>query len=287
MAIFLGLVTALCFGSGDFFGGLSTKKTSVLNVVAISHFVGLIGVVLVAPLLTDAFTWRDFGIGAVAGILGGLGVVGLYRGLATGPMAVVAPLTAIASAAVPALWGTLSGESLSALAWFGILIALIAIGLSSLPNNASAAQGLGSVTANTIVESLAAGVGFGAMFILFDLTADDVAPWPVVGARVTTSAALLTLLAFRGVRSKDRSSLAGIRPALGLIVLTGIFDTGSNVIFLLATTIGDLSVVAVLSSLYPVSTVILASVVLKERMSRLQLSGLLLALVATALIAIG
>ncbi len=278
MAIFLGLVTAICFGSGDFFGALSTKKTSVLNVVAFSHFVGLITVVVIAPFIADAFTWTAIGLGAVAGIMGGFGVIGLYRGLATGPMAVVAPLTAIASAAVPAIWGSLSGDSLSGLAWLGILIALVAIGLSSLPNNVSAA----GVTINTIVESLAAGVGFGAMFILFDLTADDVAPWPVVGARFATSTALLFfVLAVRRVDLND------VRPAMGLIVLTGLFDTGSNVIFLIATTVGDLSVVAVLSSLYPVSTVILARFVLDERMSRLQLTGLALALIATGLIALG
>lgn len=278
MAIFLGLITAFCFGSGDFFGGLSTKKTSVLNVVAFSHFVGLFTVVILAPFLADSFSWSDVGLGAIAGILGGLGVIGLYRGLATGPMAVVAPLTAVASAAFPAIWGTLSGESLSGLAWIGILIALVAIALSSMPSNVSAA----GVTINTIVESLAAGVGFGAMFILFDLTSADSAPWPVVGARATTSAALLLFVLL--IRKVD---LDEVRPAAGLIIITGLFDTGSNVIFLFATALGDLSVVAVLSSLYPISTVILARFVLDERMSKLQLTGLALALFATVLIALG
>lgn len=305
MAIILGLITAICFGSGDFFGGLSTKKTSVLNVVAFSHLVGLISVVIIAPFIADAFAWSDVGIGALAGILGGLGVVGLYRGLATGPMAVVAPLTAIASAAFPAIWGTLSGESLTGLAWLGIFIALIAIGLSSLPgrpaSGSGASRSVGTVTVRTIAESLAAGVGFGAMFILFDLTTDDVAPWPVVGARATTSTALLLFLFARAISSRNRDAgsdagtdgggVAGvftsIRPALWLTVATGLFDTGSNVIFLIATTLGDLTVVAVLSSLYPVSTVILARMVLNERMSTSQLTGLALALVATVMIALG
>lgn len=278
MAIFLGLITAICFGSGDFFGGLSTKKTSVLNVVAFSHTVGFALTIVLAPFLADAFAWSDVGIGAVAGILGALGVVALYRGLATGPMAVVAPLTAVTSAAVPAIWGALNGESLSGLAWVGILIALVAIALSSLPSNASAA----GVTINTIVESLLAGVGFGSMFILFDLTADTSAPWPVVGARAATSGGLLLFVL--AVRKVD---LAQVRPAAGLIALTGLFDTASNIIFLFATTLGDLSVVAVLSSLYPISTVILARFVLDERMSNVQLTGLALALIATVFIALG
>lgn len=278
VAILLGLITAAFFGAGDFFGGLSTKKTSVLNVVALSHSVGLAGVVVVAPIIADAFAWRDVGIGAIAGLCGGLGVALLYRGLSIGPMAVVAPLTAIASAAVPAIWGVLTGESLSPLAWLGIFVALIAIGLSSVPNNRST-QG---VTPRTIVESLAAGVGFGSMFILFDLTTDAVAPWPVVGARVATTTLLLTFILIA-----RRSQLSTARPAVGPIVITGLFDTGSNVIFLIATTLGDLSVVAVLSSLYPVTTVILARTILDERMSRMQFGGLALALVATMLIALG
>lgn len=278
MAVFLGLITAICFGSGDFFGGLSAKKTSVLNVVGLSHAVGLAGVLALAPLIADEFAWADVGIGAIAGILGGVGVILLYRGLATGPMAVVAPLTAIASAAVPALWGVATGESLSGLAWVGIVAALVAIGLTSIPNEAST----DGVTVRTVVESLAAGVGFGSMFILFDLTADAVAPWPVVGARATTTTALLGFIVFA-----RKSGLATVRPALGTIVLTGLFDTGSNVIFLIATTLGDLAVVAVLSSLYPVSTVVLARFVLEERMSRLQFAGLVVALGATTLIALG
>ncbi len=278
MAVFLGLITAVCFGSGDFFGGLSAKKTSVLYVVGFSHLVGLIGVVVLAPFLADAFTWRDFGIGAISGSLGGLGVILLYRGLAKGPMAVVAPLTAIMSAAVPALWGVATGDSLSGLAWAGIVVALIAIALASMPAESDGAQ----VTPRAIGEALLAGVGFGGMFVLLDATADATAPWPVVGARVLTTTLLLAV-----IFGAKRSGLPTVRPALGLIVLAGLFDTGSNVLFLFAANIGDLSIVAVLSSLYPVSTVVLARLWLNERMSQLQLGGLSLAVLATVLIAAG
>ncbi len=276
--MFLGLVTALCFGSGDFFGGLSAKKTSVLYVVGFSHLVGLVSVLALAPVLADAFTWSDFGIGAISGAFGGVGVALLYRGLARGPMAVVAPLTAITSASMPAIWGVTSGESLSGLAWAGIAVALVAIGMASIPNESDGTP----VTARVVVESLLAGVGFGTMFILLDATTDATAPWPIVGARTLTTALLMVV-----IFTVKREDLPTVRPAAWLIVVTGLFDSGSNVIFLFATNIGDLSIVSVLSSLYPASTVVLARFWLGERMSRIQVGGLALALVAAGLIAAG
>jgi drug/metabolite transporter (DMT)-like permease len=278
VAIFFGLLTALFFGSGDFFGGISAKRTSLLYVVAFSHLVGLLGALALAPFLADAFTWSDFAIGAVAGALGGVGVALLYRGLARGPMAVVAPLTAITSAAVPAIWGVAGGETLSAIAWVGVAVALMAIGLSSIPNTS---DGTG-VTKAVIGQSLLSGACFGSMFILLDATLDATAPWPIVGARTLTTAVLLTI-----IFTVKREGLPSIKPAIGTIALAGLFDTGSNVLFLFATTVGDLSIVAVLSSLYPAATVLLARIWLNERMSRLQLVGLVMALTATALIAAG
>lgn len=274
-----GLLTALFFGSGDFCGGISAKKTSVLNVVAFSHLVGLLGVIVLAPFLADAFTWADFGLGVIGGGLGGIGVALLYRGLARGPMAVVAPLTAITSAAVPAVWGLVAnGETLSAIAWIGVAVAVVAIGLSSMPNE----QDDTAVTPRIIAESLLAGACFGAMFIVFDATTDATAPWPVVGARVLTSGILLSYIVTRA-----REGLFTVRPAIGTIVLTGLFDTGSNMLFLFATNMGDLSIVAVLSSLYPAITVLLARFVLDEQMSRTQLAGLGAAIAASVLIALG
>lgn len=278
MAIFLGLVTAALFGSADFFGGLSAKKTSVLNVVAFAHLIGLIGAAAIAPFIADQFGWGDFLIGVASGAFGGIGVALLYRGLAIGPMAVVAPLTAITSASVPAIWGVLGGERLAVLGWAGVAIALCAIGLISMPNEADDAP----VTASIIGQSLLAGACFGVMFILFDAVGEATAPWPIVGARMMTSAVLLGF-----IFTARRDGLATVRPALVPIALTGLFDTGSNMIFLFATNLGDLSVVAVLSSLYPAATVVLARLWLDERMSRTQLAGLAMALVATACIALG
>ncbi|MCP5028716.1 MAG: DMT family transporter [Actinomycetia bacterium] len=278
MAVFLSLVTAVLFGTGDFLGGLAAKRTSVLQVVVGSHFVGLVGVFVASLVLADRFIVGDFLLGMAGGALGGMGVGLLYRGLARGPMGVVAPLTAMTSAAVPAAWGVGFGEQLSSLAWVGVVLALLAIGLASSTSSAPASP----VTAQVLVEALLSGVGFGGFFVLIDATDAASSPWPIVGARLLTSVGIVLFLV--ASRRPVTASLAG---AGSLIALTGVFDTGSNVLFLYATNQGLLSVVAVLSSLYPISTVVLARLVLDERMTRLQLWGFVIAMGATVLIAAG
>lgn len=278
MAVLLALVTAALYGVGDFCGGLSAKRAEVVQVVAGSHLVGLVGVAAAAPFLADAFTARDALLGAVGGVFGGIGVALLYRRLAQGPMAVVAPLTAMTSAAVPAIWGVATGDVLSGWAWIGVVLALVAIGLVSSVRDGSAAP----VTASVILESLASGVGFGTFFIFLDATTSATAPWPVVTARLVTATVLITFLVAR------RREVVPPEPrALGLIALVGLFDTGSNITFLYATQEGALTIVGVISSLYPVGTVLLARLVLAERMTRPQRWGFVVAMAATILIASG
>ena len=278
MAIVLSLLTAAIFGTGDFCGGLSAKRATIVQVVAGSHAVGLVGVTIVAFLFADEFSARAFLLGADGGLFGGIGVGFLYRRLAVGPMAVVAPITAIMSASVPALWGALTGDALSLLAWLGVAIALVAIGLVSSSNDGAVAN----VSAKVIGESLLAGVGFGMFFVFLDATDAVNAPWPVVGARLLTATSLAAfMLATR------RNVLPRAHSARWLIALTGVLDTASNVMFLYATNLGSLTIVAVLSSLYPVATVLLARFVLSERMTRAQVTGFGAAILATGLIAAG
>ncbi|MEM7286977.1 MAG: DMT family transporter [Actinomycetota bacterium] len=278
MAVLLSLITAAAYGAGDFCGGLATKTMRVVQVVAVSHVVGLIGVLVASPLLADAFTGRDFALGTAGGLFGGIGVALLYRRLSLGPMSVVAPLTAVTSAAVPAVWGVIDGDSLSAMSWVGIALALMAIALVSAVSDGRSAP----VTPVVIVESLASGVGFGSFFIFLDATEGATAPWPVVGARLATSVLLVAYLLSR----RQQILPAGTSSRL-LLVAVGVLDTGSNITFLYATEEGALTVVAVLSSLYPIGTVLLARLVLDERMTRPQLVGFVAAMVATGFIAAG
>ncbi|MCH7789829.1 MAG: DMT family transporter, partial [Acidobacteria bacterium] len=179
---------------------------------------------------------------------------------------------------VPAVWGVLNGDDLSRWAWLGIGVALVAIGMVSVSNDGSKM----SVTTRVIVEALIAGAGFGVFFIFMDATEGATAPWPVVGARLTTTVAVLGYLLIA-----RQPIIANTRQAVWLIVATGVFDTTSNILFLYAVDVGQLSVVSVLASLYPVATVILARAFLHERMNRIQLGGCVGALIGTVLIAIG
>ena len=278
MAITLALLTAALFGTGDFLGGLAGKRMSVLRVLAISHTIGLVLITISAVVIADEFLLRDLAWGALAGIAGFIGLALLYRGLARGPMGVVAPLTAITSAAVPAGWGLLiDDESLAGTAWIGVVVALLAIGLASAsPIEQS------SVSVAAILEALLAGVGFGLMFVGLDQTVEASAPWPVVGGRLMTVSAMAVFFFI----VKRESPLPLVRSDIRLPAVAGFVDTFSNALFLYATLEGDLAIVAVLSSLYPIATVILARVVLGERLTRLQQSGFVAAMVATTLIAI-
>ena len=277
MAITLALLTAALFGTGDFLGGLAGKRMSVLRVLAISHTIGLVLITIGAVVIADEFLLGDLAWGALAGIAGFTGLALLYRGLARGPMGVVAPLTAITSAAVPAGWGLLiDDESLAGTAWIGVVVALLAIGLASAsPIEQS------TVSLAAILEALLAGVGFGLMFVGLDQTVEASAPLPVVGGRLMTVSAMAIFFIV-----KRESPLPPVRADIRLPAIAGLVDTFSNALFLYATLEGDLAIVAVLSSLYPISTVLLARLVLGERLTRLQQSGFVAAMVATTLIAI-
>ena len=290
MVIAVSLLTAILFGSGDFLGGLAAKRMTVAQVVVGSHIVGLAGVTFASLLLAESFDLGDLALGAIGGLFGGLGVALLYRRLAVGPMHVVAPLTAITSAVVPTAWGMFIGERLSSLAWGGVVLGMAAIGLISAvktePDDEAAGNGAAvaepAITIRVVVESLLAGLGFGMFFIFLDATDAASAPWPVVGARIATSSLLLI-----GLAALRRPILPGESVGIALIVATGLFDAAANVGFLYATIRGELAIVSVLTSLYPLATVVLARLVLGERMSRLQSVGVAGALLATTFIALG
>ena len=275
MVTFLALIAAVLAGTGDFFGGKATKKTNVVSVLAISHFLGLIIILVIAPLMAEEFKTDDFFLGALASSFGLCGLTLLYRGLAKGPMAIVAPITAVACATLPVIWGLLSGEKLSTQQIVGVFIGLLAIFLVSwTPGERAAIKG------SLILEALIAGLAFGAFFIVIDGTSETTAPWPVVGSRVFSVVAIFLFVIIGRKRIKPE------RNSTSYIIGAGFFDTLANVVLLAALNKGLLSLVSVLASFYPAVTVLLARFFLKEMMLKSQIIGLLLGLISIALLAV-
>ena len=275
MVTFLALSAAVLAGTGDFFGGRATKKTNIVSVLAISHFLGLVIILLLAPLMAEEFKTSDFFLGVLASSFGLMGLTLLYRGLAKSPMAIVAPITAVACATLPVGWGLFSGEKLATQQVVGVFVGLLAIFLVSwTPGKRTSIKGL------LILEALIAGFSFGAFFIVIDGTSETTAPWPVVGSRVFS---VLAIFLFVIIRKKSIKPEGNSAP---YIIGAGFFDTLANIALLAALNKGLLSLVSILASFYPAVTVLLARLFLKEIMSTSQLIGLALGLTSIGLLAV-
>jgi drug/metabolite transporter (DMT)-like permease len=271
MSVPFALSSAVAYGFGDFAGGLAARRAPVLRDRGDAQLAGLVALLPAAFLVSGQITVAALGFGALAGVGGMTGLLLYMRGLAVGPMGVVAPLSAVVGAGLPLVAGVVGGERPGAAAWLALVVALVAIALASAGSRGDAAAGAG------LVYGLGAGVGFGVFFVALDLTPDGSGLWPLVAGRLVS----VTLLAVALLNPARRGPLNG----LGLMVLCGVLDTAANVLFLLATRTGSLSVSGVLVSLYPVVVVLLARFVLRERLTGLQLTGVGLALTASALLA--
>jgi uncharacterized membrane protein len=277
MAVLLATLSALVYGTADFCGGVATRRNDGAVVTVLSQLAGcaLIAVALVAwgPVTVTA---NDAVAGLLAGVGGGLGLVCFYPALAAGPMSVVAPTTAVCSAIVPLVYGLISGERPSPAALCGAVLALPAIVLVARESGSH-----GTTAPRTVSLSVAAGFGFGLFFIALSHASSDAGMWPLAFARVAS----IGLIGSFCVVSRRRFHLApGTTP---ITIVTGALDVTANGLYLLAAGTGLLSVVAVLGSLYPASTVVLAMIVLHERLARAQMVGIVVACTAVTLIALG
>jgi drug/metabolite transporter (DMT)-like permease len=276
VAVVLALSSAVVYGASDFLGGLASRRTSVFGVVALSQLVGLAALLVLLPWLGGPVSAADLGWGAAAGLAGAAGLVVFFRTLAGGVMSVVAPVTAVTAAAVPVLVGLAGGDEIGTRAAVGIALALVAVVLVSAESGLSA---LRAARPSALAPALLAGSMFGLFFVLLDRTSADAGLTPLVTARIA-SVTLVVLIALAG-----RQSLRVTRSALPLVAVSGLGDMAANGLFLLATQAdGQLAITGVLASLYPVSTVVLAQVVLRERLVGAQVAGLLTAATAVVLI---
>jgi drug/metabolite transporter (DMT)-like permease len=284
MAIALGLLAALTYGAADFLGGVATKTTRVFSVVLVSQILGSALLVIALPFLldarptTEALTW-----GALSGVAGAVGVAAFYQALSEGRMGVIAPITGVEAATVPVVYGLLGGERPSAVALTGVVLALVAVALVSSSSNDPQVHedGKDRLLGPGVLAALGAGLAFGAFFILLDRAGDAAGLWPLVGARASSFATIAVAVMVTG--SWERPSRGALLPIAG----AGVLDVTANLLYLLATREGLLSIVAVLTSMYPATTVVLARITLDERFSRIQIGGLLVAVAGVIAIAVG
>jgi drug/metabolite transporter (DMT)-like permease len=273
----LALTASLSWGLGDFLAGLRTRRLPVVTVLVVSQAAGLTTIALVVAVRgagpPDA---RHLLYGSLAGVCGAVGLAALYRGLAVGPMSIVAPISATA-AAVPVVFDLVTGDRPSDAQAVGIALAVAGVVLAS---RAGAAEGR-RASAEGVGLALVAAVSFGLLLVLLGEASEGDPYWGTLAMR-GTSFSLLVLAAL-----VLRPSFALAERDLPVLLLIGVLDTAGNALFAVATTESLLSVAAVLGQLYPVVTVLLARFVLGERMSRGQGAGVVGAFAGVALITAG
>lgn len=277
MAALLALASALSFGSGDFLGGRAARHVRTTTVLLWSYFLSGALLALASLATGGSPTVGDLVIGSGAGLLGAAGIGLLYQALAVGQMSAIAPVTALLAAAIPVTVGFAQGEDPGIGALVGMALAVVAVVLVS-------AEGGGSLRPSDgrgVVLALAAGVCFGCFYVGVASTGDDSGLWPLLGARLASIVVVGGLAVGRVIAAPAPRG----RPAWWTAG-AGVLDGTGNVLYLLAVREGLISVGTVLSSLYPVATVVLAWAILRERFAPLQRVGMAVALPAIALLAL-
>ena len=273
LAALFALSAAAAWGSGDFTGGLVARRIGAFYAVLASYAVGLVALAVVAlargeMLPPPADVWW----GAVAGLAGVVGLGFLLRGFSEGRMGIVAPVSAVLTASIPVLFAALTEGIPGSLQLAGFGVALAGLWLLSRPQELGRPGGLG--------VALLAGLGFGAFFVALDQVGATSTFWPLAAGRLAALAVMVPLALAR------RRPLLPRGAPLGLLVLAGVLDAAGNLFFLLATQTGRLDVAAVLASLYPAFTTLLAWLIAGERMTRLQVAGAGAAIVAIVFITV-
>jgi drug/metabolite transporter (DMT)-like permease len=277
MAALLALGGAVCWGVGDFLGGLASRRMAVIAVLAISQAIGLAGLLVWVLASREAFPGVEALLPAIAaGVAGLIGLGALYRGLAIGAMGIVAPISA-ASPVVGLTADAVQGTFPAALQWLGIALVLAGIVALSLESS----NGGSSRVARGVGLALVAALGFGLFVVGLDAGSDESAEWAVVAARaVSVFLAVVVALVLS-------TSLRPSRGAWPLLVGVGIGDTLANVLVAVASTRGAVGIVAVLSATYPIVTVLLARVFLDERLTTPKRVGGVVAISGAVLVAAG
>ena len=312
----IALVGAVVYGSADFLGGLAARRLRSIVVTAVAALSGLVALLVAQPLFGGVWSAPDVAWGVLGGIFSVAAIALLYACLAIGPMSILSPLTAVVSAIAPMLWGLLvNGDALAPIGYAGLGVALVAVVLVGfIPG-----EKIVRPSARGLAMAVGAGLAIGAFLIVLDQTSDDSGLVPLVTSRATSAVvtgAIVGVLALaalrRGERARSVLPVAGLplgatpsghadlehaatgvgrivastRQAWWLAIACGIADAAANALALFALRTGDLAVVSALTALYPAGTILLAAIVLRERVAAVQWIGLGLALTAGGMLAV-
>ena len=281
IAIPLGLITAVVYGFADFFGAIASRKIRSVAVTFFSAVSGLVLILTATGIFGAKFTAESVGWGIAGGVLSAIAINALYAALAIGPISIISPMTAVLSAVVPAVVGLSLGEQFSGLGWLAIAAILVAVVLVGfVPGEAVRLP-----SAAGLSYGLIAGVGIGFVMVALDAAPADSGIASVVVLRSVSSLILGLSVIWSFHKKPNAGEIKNAKSVWAAVVVAGLFDSTANLLFTWATRIGELTVVSVLTALYPLGTILLARLVLKEKVARTQLFGIFLALGASALLA--
>ncbi|MEO8330738.1 MAG: DMT family transporter [Candidatus Nanopelagicales bacterium] len=276
IAITMALGASLAYGLTDFLGGIAARRISVLLLGAITQPLGLVLLLVFLPFTDGVFSSQALWWGVISGVGGAAAYIMLFKSLAIGPMSVASPLSALIAVVIPVLAGIAFGERLPLGAWIGIALGAAAVLMVSQVHSDAPHP----VSLNVVLLAAGAGVFISVFLIALERSPEDSGLWPLVVVRVVTSVLILALAL--GTRSMSRPP----RDAVLLGASSTLLDVLATLLFLLATRDGLLSVVAVITALYPAATVLMAKVVLGEELQAVQRWGLALAAVSISLLAV-
>jgi drug/metabolite transporter (DMT)-like permease len=284
LTVVVGLVGAFVFGAADFLGGLGALRTSAVRVTGVAAVAGLVALLAALPLVESDWSPSAMLFGGLSGVSGAIAISLLYACLAIGPMSILSPVTAVVSAVVPMSWGLLGGERLGPIGYLALALALVAVVLvGSTPAEHAARPSL-----RGLLMAVGSGTMIGVFLVLIDQTPEDSGLVPLIANRAVNASIMLVVLVWLALLARRRSTTPSHVPGgdlpiarsgwLRFAIACGVVDAAANTLLLVGIRIGDLTVMSVLTAMYPAGTILLAALVLRERIARLQVVGLVLAL---------
>ena len=286
LTVILGFTTAVVYGFADFFGAIASRKLSSVLVTAVAGIVGFFFLLTMIPFFGATFSQAAVVAGIAAGVASAIGITALYASLAIGPISIISPFGAVLGALVPMTFGFFIGDRFGPLGWLALAVILIAVVLVGFVPG----EDVRLPSAKGLALAFVAGAGIGTILIVLKFSPSDSGLASVLVMRLVSAGLLNLMLLATWLRLRKRNGSSPKSIIAGkfwwAVIAAGIFDSSANIFFTLALRSGSLSVVSVLTALYPLGTIILARLILKERIARIQMFGVLLALSGSAILGV-